>query len=222
MQKGIFNQQLFCVFYKSYCFHSKNQLCFCLNLGYFSIQILKQANMNTLNYFSENKEQLCKLLIENVRFLESTLDNLPNPQPKNFQHQLAQILQFNEFILSHVDKIDQLIMDGECNNTQEYMESDFELTSCIHQMHNKLKSYPTFNSLDMLSSKKILKKQINNLMEKIYTFDDEFGSNIKLPLNKISAIGLDRYQYLHLALLHFAEKNKQLTALKAPKRALAV
>ena len=101
------------------------------------------------------------------------------------------------------------------NNELEYSESDFEITSTIHYIHQKINSYPKTAFSDDVNYKDI-ENQLKKAYILIHEFPEDFGLNYRSTIENICSVHIDRYQMLHiislinLDLTHHNKKTLQL------------
>jgi hypothetical protein len=158
---------------------------------------------------NQTKRKLTISILSNIKNIsESEASNLPKKL-------LQKTYNLNQIILDKITFIDCQINKGYINNELEYTESDFEITSTIHYIHQKINSYPK-TELNNEVSYKDIENQLKRAYLLINEFPEDFGLNYRATIENICSIHLDRYQMLHIIslinsdLTHHTKKIVQL------------
>ncbi len=174
----------------------------------FVSQILKKTIMESFN-LNQTKRKLTISMLSNIKNLnENSSLNLPKSL-------IQKTYNLNQIILDKIEFIDRQINKGYINNELEYSESDFEITSTIHYIHQKINSYPKTAFSDDVNYKDI-ENQLKKAYILIHEFPEDFGLNYRSTIENICSVHIDRYQMLHiislinLDLTHHNKKTLQL------------
>ena len=160
--------------------------------------------------FNETKSILSSL-IEDLSFTLNQIHHknplpTPNSVGENFflvKENLLWCYYFNQCILNHLYQIKHKILAGAFNNKRHYLESDLHLTSTIldfiiqNQKPENLEPYFSIKKIN-----EILRNQLTSFQELLHYFPEDMAVNYKQAPQEFTAISLDFYQFIHLALLH--------------------
>lgn len=150
--------------------------------------------------------------------LLATIKNLAEKESHQIsQNVLNKSFNLNEILLKKIQFIDSHINNGEINNQLDYQESDFELIYTIHQIHQKIDSYPQ-NINTIYVKIEDVEEQLKKAYQLIHSFPVDFGLNYRISINNICAIQIDRYQILHLISLINIDLVNQTNKAKSIKQ----
>lgn len=165
----------------------ENAIC---NSSFVPVNFKKQTIMENINLI-QTKSKLTLSILGNIKNLSETeRTNLPKSL-------LQKTYNLNKILLDKIEFIDRQINKGIINNELEYAESDFEITSSVHHIHQKINSYPKASFTTEVNREDI-ENQLKKSYELILDFPEDFGLNYRATIENICAVPLDRYQILHL------------------------
>lgn len=130
----------------------------------------------------------------------------------------------NQHIISKIQFLKNLLLEGLVNNEVEYYESDLKLVDTMLLVSiYKLKASEEFTNSLCFSSEEMkfkLLNQISKLSNLVKELPLEMISNYKESPKFISGIKLDTFQLAHLAIKHSQHHFEQIVTLKTIDEAL--